>query len=662
MVLLAWLTWAWADLARADVVNLGTRSGAIEMAVEVARQRIKSANASESRFDTTQTQEHLSLRNQGAYIYDPRLFSFSLGGDFGLSQDRSGGDSGRQYQSGTLWGYDAFAGVLGEQATSLSLFANRAQSLISREWAGRNEALTESRGATLAARRLALPSSFTFRQESQEEESRSGDVLTRREDERNIFTYEGQRGWFDRETSLRYELVDLNATVQPSLSYQSQEGSVGYSADFGAELNKHWDSQVRLFARTGETDLTTLTMNEALRVDHSERLWSESRYFLMYADTMGQASTTHTGTLRLHHKLYESLLTTLGGDVNVLLLPGGEKDILRSQFDFAYTKRLPGRGTLNAGLGGRLEYENDRFNVTESFVPQETHVVATPALPVTLNNPFVVSSSLVVTKTVLGPLPPGCLTPSGPPVPLVLGRDFTLLPVGDAVQIVPISCSGATPGINPGDTITADYRFAVSPSLVFVTDGWRADFSTDYHWVRPYLAHEQRDQHLVSGREDGWLQNESSDAIGIEFRGDGWRVHANLLGELSRFSSDRLTYHQLRSTQFASYSPLPELILSLSMEEGLLDFLSPDHQTRTMVGQANLTYVMDVRLLAECSASTRWLDDTLLPDERNTEAIFRIRWLLRELELTPSFEFFDRRREDTVTREYRMLLRAVRRF
>ncbi len=61
-------------------------------------------------------------------------------------------------------------------------------------------------------------------------------------------------------------------------------------------------------------------------------------------------------------------------------------------------------------------------------------------------------------------------------------------------------------------------------------------------------------------------------------------------------------------------------------------------------------------------ASTRWLDDTLLPDERNTEASFRIRWLLRELELTPSFEFYDRRREDTVTREYRMLLRAVRRF
>ncbi|MBI3996246.1 MAG: hypothetical protein HY352_01180 [Candidatus Omnitrophica bacterium] len=660
---LAALALAPAETVHAQLIGAGERTAAIEIAVVMARQKITATNAERTRTNSALIEERLKLASTNMYVFDPRLFKLSLAGDFGLSQEWLTSPGSQVSREGTLRGYEADLAVLGEQATSLNLFASRDQSLLLRELAGRSEAINEDRGMTLFARRLPLPSTLTWRQELQEEESRTGDVFSRRDDRRNIFTYEGSRGWVDRELSLRYEFVDLTAEVLPNLSYNSHEGSVLFSSDFGPELNRHWDSQARYFTRAGQTDLTTLTVDEGLRFEHSEQFQTEGRYFLLSTETVGGTSTTHTATLRAHRQFYDNLRTTLGGDASFLTLPGGDEDIFRSQLDAAYTKRLPGAGTLNAGLGGRIEYQDNRFEGTESFVPQETHTFATPnAVPVTLSNPFIDTSSLVVTKVTLGPLPPGCLTPSGPPVPLVLGRDYTLLTVGDVIQVVPVACVGATPGINPGDTIAVDYRFKVSPALAFNTEGWRADLSVDYRWVRPYVAYQQTAQHLRSGRDEGLLDDQQSDAVGIEFRKDGQRVHANLVGELSRFTSTRLNYDRLRSTQFLSYSPLPEVTLNVSGEEGRLNFDTPDHQIHTVMGQVSLTYAASANLLAEASVGTRWLNDTVLPDERHAQATARLRWILRALEISPRFDWFNRRRGDTLSDEYRLFLHVIRRF
>lgn len=651
----------WPDAARAQV-HLGAWDGAIDAVVEVARQNVKTGGTSDAVRSTAFAQEQVMLRNTGISVYDPRFLRMSLGGTFGLSQERQSGAFGDS-QEGTLHGYELFATLLGEQATSMNIFANRNQALITRELAGRNESVTENRGTTLFARRLPLPSTLTLRQAREEEESRSGDRLTRRDDQRNILTYEAQRGWEDRELSLRYEFVDLAAEVTPDLSYQSHESSLNLSSDFGPELNRRWDSQARLFSRTGQSDLTTLTVDEALRVEHSERLQSEGRYLLLYTETAGQSSTTHTATLQLQHQLYESLRSTVGGDASFLTLSGGEEGTLRARLDSAYTKRLPAGGLMHAGLGGRLEYQDNQFDTVETFVPQETHTFASPnALPVTLDHAQVDSSSIVVTKVSLGPLPAGCFTPSGPPVPLVLGRDYTLLPVGNAVQLAPIVCSGATPGINPGDTIAVNYRFTVSPAIGFLTDAWRMDVNLDYRWIRPYAAHQQSSQHLLSGLDQGFLDDQTSDAVGLELRSDHQSLHAQLVNEVSRFTSGRVSYDRLRSTQFASYSVAPNATLSATTEEGWIDYSNPEHQTQTLSAQADFTYSLQTQVLLEAALGTRWLGDTLLPDERHTEASLRLRWFLRRLEVSPRVDWFDRERDQTETQEYRFLVHVIRRF
>lgn len=649
--------------APAQIFQLGTWDGAVEGVADFARQEIRTGASPVTRLETTRTEERLTLRNVGAYFYDPRLVTFSLGGTFGLSQEWLTTETGGASREGTLWGYDTFASILPDQAYSLNLFARRDQSLLSRELAGRSEVRSENRGATLFARRLYIPSRLTVRQEFQEEESRAGDIVARREEDRNVITYEGQRGWVDSEVDLRYEFVDESDKVFPNLGFQSHEGSLNYSLDFGSELNWRWDSRLRIFTRTGVTELTTGSVDELLRIDHTDRLRTEYRYFLTHTDTPGGASILHTGAITLRHQLYESLTTTVGLDASFQDLTGGRTDRYRSRLDFAYSKRLPGEGRLTAGLGGGFEYEDQRFGVTETFVPQEPHTAASPfALPIPLDNPFVVPGSVVVTKVATGPLPAGCSAFSVPRI-LTEGVDYTLRTVGDVTEIVPLPCSLTNPGINPGDALAVDYRFTVSPSLTFTTATWRADLSVDYRWIRPFFVHEQRDQTLHSGQDGRFLDDQRSDAVGTELRYDGQRFRASLLGEGQRFTSRRLAFDRVRANQFLSIPILPELTLNLSGDQALTDFTNPEgRETRTLAARATLTYFLNAGLFADAFAAMRDLSDTLLPDERTTEAGLRVRWHLRKLEVNPTLEFIDWQRGDTETKEYRATLHVIRRF
>jgi hypothetical protein len=663
---LAWVAAAllwFPRAARAELIHLGKWNGALEGAVELIRQETQAQGASSASFRNAYLAEQLTLNNSGMAIVDPRLMNVSLGGTFGLSQEWVTTDNEHLFHQGTLNGYDFFSTLLGEQATSLNGFASRNQSLLSREQAGRSDVITENRGVTLFARRLYLPSTLTFRQEKEQEESRTGNAIARREDERKIISYAAERGWDDRELNLRYEFTDLAAIVIPTLSHQSHETNLNYGLDFGSELNRHINSDARYFTRSGSTDLTTLTLNEKLLLDHTERFRSEYRYFLLNTETAGQTSTAHTMEINFHHQLYDSLITVAGGDLLLQALPGGSQQTLRNRLDFNYTKRVPAQGRLNAGLGGRLEWHKNRFDSTESFIPQETHVATEPiALPITLDNPLVVSSSLSVTKTALGAIPPGCLTPSGPPVPLVLGRDYTLLSVGNAVQIVPVGCSAAAPGLNPGDTIGVDYQFTVSPALTFSAQNYRMDISMDYRWIRPYAMHNQTTQEVIAGIDNGVLDNQMTDAVGLELRGEKHGIRASTLGELSRYTSTRLEYHRLHSTQLISFSLRSDLTVIFSMDEAIIDYNNPVHKTRTIAATTGLTYAPRPNLIVEMPCSLTQLKDSLLPSERRTKAALKLRWYLRELEIHPSLDFYGWRQGGSTTREYRALLRLKRHF
>jgi hypothetical protein len=649
--------------AHAQSVQMGAWRGALEGVVEFAHQETKNGSA-QDQIDTRYTEESISLQNSGIYYYDPRLLLLSIGGTFGLSQEDITDQGSR---NGQLWSYDLLANLLSDSPLSLDAFANRHQFSLTRQLSGRTDITNETHGVTLHARRLYIPSRVTFRQEHPEQESRTSGVTSRRDNQLNIIHYEGMRGWDDSEMSAEYEYIDDTDNIFSDQSYKSHESSLFYSLDFGPELNRRWDSQAHYFTRAGAggiSDLTTNSVSELLRIDHTPALETTYRYLLTHTDAPGGSATSHTGEVALQHKLYDSLVTRVGLDTILQELPGGNRDIYGGDLKVSYVKLLPADARFGADLGGRFRYEDDQFGATESFVAQETHTAATPfAVPIALDRPFAVTSSIVVTKIALGPPTVGCAPPSRPPTPLFLGQDYTLRTVGNITEIVPIPCAGLVSGINPGDTIAVDYSFAVPNSLAFTTAVWHAALFVDYGWVRPYYTHEQLDETLVSGQGGQFLDDQHSDTIGIEFRYDGIRWRWTLLGEGRRYVSTQQTYTSFRSGQFLDFAVLRELTLTVNAEQSYFDFSRPDNRTSQYYrGAALLSYALNGNLFVNTSAEFRQIDDSMLPSERRTDAAFRVRWFIQQLEVSPSLEYYDARRGNSQTSEVRVALRVIRRF
>jgi len=574
--------------------------------------------------------EILTLRNGGA-ILDPRLVNFTFGGSYGYYNNWATGDT----QRGALLGYDFTANVLPERPYSLTFFSNRSQNFYSREAPGVTQILNENFGGTLLADALYIPSSLRFRREYRDEESQGfGFASNSQRDIRNILTYEGLRGWLNSELELRYELTDDQNISSggvgsaPNLSFRRHDAALNYSLDFGPELNRRWDSRVRFMAQNGVTDITTLNINEWLRIEHQENFLTNYRYAFTNTRTQDGSAFAHDLALGLEHHLYRNLVTTYEVENDYQTLSAGAKEMIRNGVNFIYTKRLPLDGQLNASLGGGLAYETDRFSGSESFAPQETHTAASPfAQPISLNNPLVNATSVVVTKTATGPLPAGCIPPVDPSIPLVAGRDYVLQTVGNTTEIKPLPCFGLNPGINPGDTIAVDYRFSLPSSpLAFTTTTWHTNLSVDYGWIRPYFMHSQSNQALVSGSDSRFLNNERSDSLGIEFRYDTGRLHSRFLSEGQGYASTRTKYQGIRFNQIVGFTIRPDLTLMFNGDEALTAFTLPRHQTLSAMGSATFSYSPIPSIVAEVFAVLRALNDNSSENERSREAGIRLRW------------------------------------
>jgi hypothetical protein len=648
--------------ASAQWLRLGTWDGSVEGLADYSRfdSRIRGERSTS---EVLRTEERLELRNIGAYILHPGLVNFSLGGTFGLFQEQLTFDGDTRSDDGRLVGYDLSANVLAEQPLALTLFANRNESIVTRELAGRSEILTETRGATLFARRLYIPSTFTFRQELHDEEVRVRDVVAERSEERRTFTYHGQRGWVDAEMELLYEFIDFQDRVFGDLSYRSHEAQLNHGLDFGAELNRHWDSRLRVTSRTGLIESTVWSADELLRIDHTPTLWSDYRYTFLRTDTSLGATTRQSGQARLQHQLYESLTTTGSVDAVRVDFPEGERDAYRVRGDAAYTKRLPLSGRLDVTLNGSVQYEDDRFRDTRVSIVQESHTAATPfALPIALNNRFVDVASVVVTRIAAGPLPAGCVAPPGPPTPLTPGIDFTLRTVNDTTEIVPIPCLGLTAGINPGDTILVDYTFTVSPSLTFTTTTWLASVNLDFNWVRLFYTHDEIRQDLLAGRDGQFLDEQVRDTVGAELRYDRPGARASVLGEATRFRSIRTSYDSLRGTALASVGLLQGLTLTMTADALMREYRDQRRETVTQTARAGLTYVANPTLFVDATAGIQRFEDTGQPTEELMDARLLVRWMFRKLEFNPTLEILRRERGDTLLTQQRALLRVIRRF
>jgi DNA-binding beta-propeller fold protein YncE len=644
----------------AQEVDLGRWSGELSFMGNYSRVDSTSPS-SDSLNESSLAQTRLSVRNSNGFLFDPSVMTFIFSGNLGFHRDETDAtftdDSSKTTTDGDLWGYSASVQILPGQALAADLFTDRSQTVTNREFSGRSEYLRSVRGIRIRANRLFIPSTLTFRQEVDEEVFRDSSGDNGRKERREILSYQGQRGWVDSELEINFEHVDMNDMLQPKLDFSWQRGNLRYLRSVGPNRAWEWVSNLRASSRDGFSEEDRLSLEERLTVPLGEQLSTHYRYYYRSIDTPSGDTKEQWGSAELTHGLYDNLTTSVTLQSALFQRPGGKQTVSSGGLVLNYRKRLPGAGSLQAGVSGRVSYEKNEFDSNETFVSGERHVFSSPfALAETLDQLFVIASTVTVRKVFNGPPVPGCGT-FAVPGPLDEGVDYTLAEVGDTTEIVPIPCTLTTPGINAGDIIEVDYRYTISPDLEYSTVAWVFHAAVDYGWIRPYFQHEDSNQRLEEGKDGAFLRDRQTDKLGLHLRHEGDRVQARMVSEVERHVEEERKYESFLVTPSLRVTLGPRLQLNASASQNRITYSRPEsRRTESWMARASMMYRVGPELSGELFFMAQELQDTLSTDERLLEAGAMIRWQLRKLQVSPSIKFLDRKRGDARIRNVEVII------
>jgi hypothetical protein len=645
-------------------IGLGKWDGALEAGYAWDRQETKGDSGSNTKSSRTRYDERLTVRNTGAYYLDPRLVSTAFSGSFGLFQEQNRFDDKESSINGTLLGYTFDTVILSEKPYSVTTFASRTESVLSREFGGRTELSFENRGGLFRLREdsilqdLGVPyfsSTVGVRQEHSKEDTTILGQTFKRDETRTILNYEAGKGFETADLNFRYEFTDQQDKEQTTGDFRSHTAELGYSLDFGENLNRRWTSRFNYFARSGLARSTFLSADEQLRIDHYENLFTDYRYVVSRIETDAGATTTQNGTARAQHRLYQNLTTAATAQATLQDLPNGKRKSYAGQLDLDYQRAIPWNGRLTAGTGARYQIDDNQIDTSRIDVVDESHTAPNPLggnAGFLLGNPFVIVSTIVMVDT-----------RGGGRLPTTLGVDYLIVQEGDSTKIVPLA---ASPVILAGDPLAVSYSYEVAPSLRFSTVTWRANLGADFRWIAMFLSHEQSDQSLLSGRDGRFLDDRTVDTARLELRGDWERVRASASAQYQVQESTRLAFTSWQYGQFLTFLPLSDLVLSLTGQEAFYNYTIPERRSTSLSTRADLTWSPAWSALAglfvNAFASLRTSEDSGLPSETVRETGIRIRWTRGKIDVVPTFTWVDRERGTAQSTDMRFELKVTRRF
>lgn len=640
-----------------SVFGLGRWGGEVELGYGQDRQVSRSPGNPDLEFNRLRYDERLSVRNQGFFIVDPRLFTGNLGLTVDLFQEHDRFDGNKEYQNGKLTGYDFDAGILSAKPYTATIFANRNENVSSTEFGGRSEVTFESHGASLRLQEDSflrdwggpyLNAILSTREEHTLESTTSLAQRFTRDETRNITTLEANKGFVDADLRFRYEQTDVVDQVRPQSAFQTQAANLNYSLDFGSTRNRRWDSSVYYLDRTDGSQATFLTIDERLRIDHHQDLFTDYRYQFLSNDTQFGTTTMQTGTIRAQQRLYKNLTTNYTVQGQTQDFPGGNRSNYAGQADLSYRRSLTPDHQVFTRLGGRYQHDDSNLAVSRVNVVDEPHTAPSSfggGVGFTLNNPFVISSSIVVLDSSRIAATPGV--------------DYDIVQEGDSTKIVPIF---GNPVIQTNESLFVSYAFEVAPSIEYSTVSWWLSGGIDFRWIALSFSHEVSDQTLLAGRDGRFLEDRRSDSIQSEVRGDWGSVQARAGATYLTLDSTRLAYNRWQFSQFLSYRPRFDLLLSLVAEQSFTDFKLPERQSDTQYVRLSLDRFAPSGWYSTVYASQRILNDSEIPSETLREAGLKARRTYGKLSIVPSLTWTDHERGGAESTERRLNVIVTRRF
>jgi len=568
--------------------------------------------------------EEVALRTNG-HLIDPKLAGFSLGGQVSLVQDEldttTEGKSTTQTGNGLLYGYDGNLALVQGLPYSLDLFASRSETNVRRTFVGRTLGNSERFGATIHARRFPLQSIATFQQQSSEQRQRLGTTQLQQDETRRTFTYRGRRRGRTSDIDVDYRFDDVADRVRKAGNFQLHLGGVSHIWRAPSELDRALFSNVRIFARQGETDSTSITGNESLTWQLTRNVWSSSNYNFSRFNSNGSKVMTHRGSAGLRHQWYKSLLSSLHAESTFIDFDQGQELDYGGGAGWSYTKHILWDGRLSASLSS--SYLLTDRNVPPGLVGvfEESHSFS-DTTPVVLENLDVVATSIVVTD-------------QSQTVVFAEGIDYFVERLGRRTELR----RNPFGDIDEGDSILVSYDFEVGGPFRIGSRPLSFSSTVDFGWVRFFYTGERLRQDVFKGEAAVTLGSIDSDSMGVELRRRGELLELVALNEYRRYRSVDLDFRSLTFTQTASLSFSRRLAVQLLATEAFHDFSQPDRSRDFFTGRVSVNWHPIPDLVARGFTGFRYQKETGIPLDALLETGLDVRYTMGQITVALFYEF-----------------------
>jgi len=562
-----------AAQARQDVFQLGRWSGSVQGDFDLESDHSRSDANQSTDYSLHQTRETVMIRNSGWSVVDPTIMSGSLSLTLGRYQEHERENSMYSSSQGSLEGYGFDASLLGATPYAVSLYANRARTFLNQTF-GRTDVTFSDEGAifrfgeTSFLRRHGIPYfSSTLRVEREHVEQNTINALGQGfllDEIRKRLAYDGHNGFETSDLDWNYSIDDVEDPSRTANNSRTQSVALNYSRDFGADLNRRWDSRISHYHRSALTDYDSSLVSERLHIDHRSDLSTDINYVFSRANTSAWTDTTQSGNFTVVHRLNANLSETGRLAAEHTTLPSGDIDSRTAGLQFGYRRGLPAGGTLTIEVGGSEQLHQNRLNSSEISVTDEAHGAPAPlgagnGFP--LSNPYVAAGSIVVVDT-----------RGGARLPTTVDVDYDILVEGNQTRIVPLLTSAV---IQSGDPLLVTYTYHVDPSLKYRTSVGSIGMGLDYGWVSANVAHSESSQKLLEGQNSQFLDEFRTDSATVDLRGTWRSVQGQAGAGFLKYDSVRLVYSQRRLYQFASYRPWRSTNLTLTSNWSVTDYVAP---------------------------------------------------------------------------------------
>jgi hypothetical protein len=600
-----------------DLVSFDSWEAMLELIFQRTQNKIDDKPSHESDNENLFT-ETFTLKTHGAVIH-PNVLELNLAGTFGLRQrdfqEDLNGVHSSESDNTTVTGYDLNAAFLRNQTTSFTLYAQRYEETVNRDFGASLINTTSTYGAIADVRLQKFPTRIQiYHMEQSLDDPLNVQGYTQKQD-----TALWHTEWVPSDRSrltfdYSFNSVNEKAQLAQPVSFDVQQVSLSHVANFGKDLRNNLTSTLDYLNQTGDFPEDRLRLDERLTFQHTPNLQSYYRYTYTQDSRENFDQTDHQGEIGFEHKLYQSLITR--GAVGFQVIDTQDSQSSQewyARLDFNYTKKVP-YGVLGLSLAGGYDYRNNEAQTSAIEIIDEPHTFTDP-LGVVIVRTNIEPRSIVVTDTSRLRL-------------FVPGVDYTVAVLPNRVELRRIF--GGAIADNQG--VLVDYTVGPQPANTQDTFnfalGGRYDIdSGPFKGLAVYARYFYQQQSINSEVSSFFIPDNIHDlTVGAEYR----------IGAFT-FTTEQVwhdsTLAPYNSTRFgASYNQriIQPMVLSLGANYQIIDYTDINDHVTYLNLAAGLDYEISRELHATLSATYRDQTDTLFGNTRGFEQQLQVQWRHRQ--------------------------------